>query len=486
MRLTCARMRRTALVLLLLGALLAAGCGSSKSSSSSSSSGSTARDTELGYFPAATPIVMLFSTETNGAAYRSAGDFIARFPLAKLLLAGAESSLARVGVNYTQDVKPILGNAVALGSPAGGIFSSKRFMVVFVANDAGKLDALMHKPPAPRSIGSYDGAKLYQSGQYTVATAGATAILASSETDVKEALARHQNGQGIHAADFSRALTGLPQPALLQIYGDLTGVLSRPSLAKARRVPWVAALRSYGATLNLSGSGMTMNYRIDTTGSPLTGSQLPLPTGSSAPSASGPDPIEFAIRDVAHAVAFGAAAVRAASPRNWASAVRKAARNGINLQRDLLAQLTGNGEVDYGPAGTLIRSDIRDPAVLAGTLAKARGITPIGGGLYTYKQAGRRSTHIGIVAGRFVAGTAPVTQLRAFASRPTSQITGVSGPVAFRASIAQLVGLMQATQHSSSPISGAALQLLGSFGALTGWAANDRSSLTGAITLPLK
>jgi hypothetical protein len=264
-------MRRIALVLLLLGALLAAGCGSSKSSGQSSAS--TARDTELGYFPASSPLVLLISTDTKGTAYRNAGDFVGQFPIVKLLLASAESSLARSGINYEQDIKPILGDTVAIGSPAASSFSRNRFMAVFVATDAGKLDALVHRQPAPRSVGSYDGANLYQTSNYTVATAGATAVLGSSEADVKAALDRHTHGGGISGAVFSSALSKLPQNALLQIYGNLQQVLSQPSAAKARRVPWVAAIRSFGATLNLSGSGLTVNYRIDTTGAPLSASQ---------------------------------------------------------------------------------------------------------------------------------------------------------------------------------------------------------------------
>jgi hypothetical protein len=259
-------------------------------------------------------------------------------------------------------------------------------------------------------------------------------------------------------------------------------VLSQPSAAKARRVPWVAAIRSYGATLNLSGSGLTVNYRIDTTGAPLSASQLPLATGAGTPSASGQAPVAFAVKDVAHLVAFATAAARAASPQQWAAAVKRAAKDGVDLQRDLLPQLTGNGEVDYGSGGSLFRSDVRDPAALARTLAKANGFRPVGGGLYVYKRTTRRSTQIGIVAGKFVAGTAPIAQLRAFATQPATAITGVSGPVAFRASIAPLASMILGALHSSSTVSGAALQILGSFGTLTGWATNDPSGLTGAVT----
>jgi hypothetical protein len=71
-------------------------------------------------------------------------------------------------------------------------------------------------------------------------------VLTPSLDDLKAALDRHTHSSGITASEYARALTGLPQNALLTLYGNLSGLLATqkadrgrdwPSLLRARPAP---------------------------------------------------------------------------------------------------------------------------------------------------------------------------------------------------------------------------------------------------------
>src|SRR5205823_14772537 len=106
----------------------------------------------------------------------------------------------------------------------------------------------------------------------------------STPSDMTSALDRHANSGGISQNDYGRAVAGLPQNALVEAFGNLTGVLSTPRAANARKVPWVGALRGYAAAINASANGLSFQYKLDTTGAALTTSQLPIASGSATPS----------------------------------------------------------------------------------------------------------------------------------------------------------------------------------------------------------
>lgn len=72
------------------------------------------------------------------------------------------------------------------------------------------------------------------------------------------------------------------------------------------------------------------------------------------------------------------------------------AKAGVDLNRDVFAQLAGNLEIDYGASGVLARAQVRDPAAAARTLSKvstssrgifkhAKSVKSVGGGFYAIK-----------------------------------------------------------------------------------------------------
>lgn len=489
-------MRRLfSLLTVVLLALVPAACGSS---SSSSANGTLSR--ELSYFDPSAPLVMVLQTDPGGAAIQNANAFLGRFPFAKLGISAAENNLARSGLDYQRDIKPLLGNPVALGAASAGSLSGSKFLLVFVAKDASKLSALTTRSPAPQSEGSYDGAKLYQGGTYALAINGSTAVLTPSLGDLRAALDRHAHSSGITAAEYTRALTGLPQSALLTVYGNLAGLLSTQKAANARLVPWVAAIRSYAATVGGTAASITVSYRIDTSGATLTADQLPLPSGSLAPGVAAGAPVAVGVSDLAHVLSFGLAAERATSPAGYSAFLARQAsvraKTGVDITNDVFSQFSGNLEIDYAPAGVMARADVRDPAAAARTLAKlgtsaglvfrhAKQVSPVGNGFYVTRD-GTQTVTFGLVGSHFVLGTVSAAALSAFARAPTSPVAGAQGPVAFRVALEPIIALAMAGRNSSAASNPAVQTVLGMFSDATGWAANDPSGLHGALSVSIK
>ena len=158
--------------------------------------------------------------------------------------------------------------------------------MVWVTKSASKLTSLLGKLHLSRS-GSHDGATLYSVGSAGLATSGATVMLARSTAILDAALDRHAHHQGFDSAAYAKATTGVPANGLITAFGDLTPVLSTPNAAKARQVPWVAAITGYAASVSTSQNAMAIRFHVATGGKPLSVSQLPIASGTTSPGIAG-------------------------------------------------------------------------------------------------------------------------------------------------------------------------------------------------------
>ncbi len=483
-------MRRLLLmaVLAALGIALLAGCGSSSSSSTNPVT------TELSYFPSGSPFVLSIATDPNSSAVKGGQALVHRFPIATLGETALMARISQLGLDYQSDIRPLFGNPVMIGANGATLSGSQsqNYLIVWVTKSADKLNALVKKAFPSASTSSHDGATLYSNGTATAAVSGPNLVFGPSSAAVTAALDRHAQNSGFSQATYSRLLTGVPQSGLIQAFGSLGSVLSQPSAAKARRVPWVAALRGYGVSIGASSGGLTFSYRLDTTGAPLTEAQVPFATGTTAPQLAGALPIAAGIQNPAHIAQFAESAEQASSPAGYAkfqareAAVRK--KTGADLN-SLIKLLTGNLIVSSNTRVTLARADVTDPASAASTLSKlasapklvftkATGVSKLGGGFYAINEPGQ-TIIIGVVGKQLVVGKATPAQLRAFASAPTSPAAGAQGSVAFRISLLQLIQL--GLKNSSPPA--VAQTILKSLGDVTGWTSASTSGITGNATL---
>jgi hypothetical protein len=487
-------------ILVVLGAaVVIAGCGSSSGSGSSHTA--TPLVTELSYYPTNTPFVLTVATDPNSPALKSAeSSLFSRYPEAALGIDALEQKLQSIGLNYDTDIKPLFGNQIALGAASASTFNaasaSSDFLFAWVAKSASGLKSLVSKVVhGTASVGTRDGASLYQLGSVSLAIDGATALIGPAGA-VTAALDRHAHDAGITAAEYASETKGLPQSSLIEAFGSLSGVLSQPSAAKAHQVPWVAAIRSYGAAISASSSGVTLQYRVDTTGGSLSSSQIPIAAGNTAPQLAGTAPIVVGINDPAQIVTFALAAAQAASPASYAKFESRNAklkkRTGVDLQ-SLTSLLTGSLIVESDTHTTIGRVTVSNPAkavsalgALAsapkGTFKKGTTITKLGGGFYSVNEP-KTTLTVGVAGNQLVLGKASVAQDKAFAAAPASSASFAHGSVAFQIALADLLRSKLSSATGSAGL--IAQTVLSHLGDITGWAAASASALTGSATLAI-
>ncbi len=485
-------MRRFFGVLAVLVALMLAGCGSS----SSGSSPSNPLAAELSYFPSGSPLVISVATDPNSAGIKQLQALIHRYTVATFGLAAVTAKLEQLGIDYQSDIRPLFGNPVMLGfataDPTGA--SARAFIGAWVTRDAGKLSALVKKIPGDKQVGSHDGATLYQAGGAVfLAVDGPTIVIGGSQSIVDAALDRHAGGGGMTSATYSQSLAGLPQNGFLQMFGNVGSVLAQPAAANARRIPWVKALRGYGVTVGASPTGVTLSFRLNTSGSSLTPGQVPLVTGNASPPLASSAPISIGMADPAHLAAFVEQAEQATSPAGWAKFERRQAALRAKTGTDLSALfklLTGNLIVASDTHTTVARAGLSDPSAASRILAKLATaphsafnttdrIHRLGGGFYAV-QSPKETITLGVVGNQLVVGKATVAALRSFATAPATPATGARGSIAFRVGLASLIHLAMHTAPS-----GIAQTILSSLGDITGSVASSTSGITGTASLAI-
>ncbi|MEI7521515.1 MAG: DUF3352 domain-containing protein [Thermoleophilia bacterium] len=227
------------------GAVVLSGCGDS------ASAGSTAASV-AGYIPASSPVYVQVSTDTTGAQWTQLIDLAQMFPSYGTMEKRLQADLAREGISWEKDLRPLLGEAAALATtkmpdtaavtkggltdPAGAagraLAAAADQPVLAVMQIAeGKSDqvkALLADPGngGLKSTGDYNGATLLAAptgGMHAAVTADAL-IIGSSEAVVKQAIDAHAAG-GDQALSgvfrFNDALALLPKDVFAMAYVNL-------------------------------------------------------------------------------------------------------------------------------------------------------------------------------------------------------------------------------------------------------------------------
>lgn len=495
------RLRLGLVALLLASALLAAGCGGQDKAGPGAATGP--RTEALSYYPADTPFVLLAATDPDGSQIKQALALVRRFAPGGIFLDQLKGRLAGQ-VDFDREIKPLLGNPIALGAPGAAGFGggNRDFLVAWMAKDAGKLRPLVDRLVRAGSASSapdHLGAKVYTGPDgTTLAVRGALVVFGRTPEIVTAALDRRAGADHLQPAAVDAARGDLPQDALVTGYGNVTSLLARPSAAKALQVPWVAALRAYAFTVSADGQGVKVDFRLDTTKRSLSGVDVPLAPGPAAPGVAAGAPARVGIRDFAHLVTW---AERTQALTGSASATRFAARKaeirsttGVDFDRDLVAQFTGEASVDVDGAKRLVRAEVRDPAAMANTLRRltprlgdlltgpGAGATtrPAPGGFTLVVKDGRTLGAYGLVGRELVAGTGSPEELGSLAAQPKTSVPGARGAVAFTVD-KDLIRRAIATRVNLTPLE--APLLLAPVGDIRGWLMGDPAGLRGQFSL---
>lgn len=476
---------------LVLACVLAA-CGSS----SGSSAPSNPLAAELSYIPPGSPVVATIVTDPNAAPVKNVSALAAKFQVANLITTALNQELQKQGLSYAGDIKPLLGNPVVIGTiETAGAGSKLKGVGVWITKDASKLNALVTKKSnGDKKVGTHDGATIYRSrdGQTVLAIDGPTLVVADTQALVTAALDRHANNQGMAVSQYNQEISGLPSKPLVQVFGNVAALLNTPQTATARQIPWVAAIKGYAVAISPTSNGMSLDWKVDTTGRQLTAAQLPLAAGSAAPALVSGAPGSFGIRDPAQIATFVESALQAADPTASAQfqAALGALKRGFGIDvTGALGQLTGDLITAGQGRVSLIRSGVSNPAVVSQTLANlakhiqslavGTSMRPLGGGFYLISRQSLTFA-IGVVGSQLVAGNTSVSQLRAFAAKPTTP-SGGHGAIAFSESLPQVLNLTGGLVHSAE-----AQLILSQLKDFSGWIANTPSALTGNALVTIK
>ena len=428
---------------ILVCAVLTAGCNGDDSSGG-------ALESALAYVPPDTPFAIAIDTDVEGDQYQALDDILGRFPsgdsVGRWLQQQIEQSAE--GISYEEDVRPLLGNpfVVRATDPATFVGGSEDddFVAAIQVADTDALDGLIEKTD-PREEGEVAGATVYEDDGAFFAVEDDMVVFGASRELLETSLERADGDDHLDLDTFERSLEGLPEEALARVYVDLQALIEQdPDTQAARRVEWIAALRSLGITASAADDEVTVEFNLRTEDADLSDDDLPLAAGDEAAQVVRiPGEIGFGLRDPSQVIAFFESALQAVEPQSFGEyeAGKRAIsqRFDIDVDEDLIGQLTGDLSVSVAVDGAFgARAEVEDAAAFAETvdrvaealpeLGAGLGVTDVArrGNLYEASLADGGRFFFGVRDDVFVAGSDPV-RAGAMASRQPEDVSGASG-----------------------------------------------------------
>jgi hypothetical protein len=416
--------RRYAALLLIALVALVAGCGSGDDGGGGGSDGSLGD--MLGYVPKDAPVVLTVKTDPESEQYKNIEAMLGKFPFGGQLKQELKNSVKEEGVDFDQDVKPLLGNDVLVAVPGAQQLMSRTgteddpFLLVWTAKDADKLEETVKKR-APKEIGEVDGYKLYQgdaTGQDVIGVNDGTVVAATTRQLVEEAIKRKGGDDHLAEADFNAAFKDLPGDALVKVYGNVAPLIAAsPAASAARKIPFVNGLRAFGVTASAQPDGIVYDQRVGLEG--VQPDQLPIAAGDEATELyRRPADFGIAIRDLTHSIRFAEQAAETTAPEEYAqyAAAKEqlAALAKVDLDKDLIEQFTGVTSVSIGADGGVgVRADLNDAAKLEDILDRAskgdfgdlKVGKPDGDGIRELQDGDGDKFYLGVVDDKLVGGT---------------------------------------------------------------------------------
>ena len=486
-----------------VAALALAGCGDKASSDAESP-----LDEALGFLPKDAPVVAAIETDPEGEQWQRVEKLVEKFPLVSgSVISSIQEDLRESGVDYEKDIKPILGNEAVVGVPELTNGEAEHYVVAIQAKEEDGLDKIFDRPEV-RKVGEKDDFELYEDkedGDFA-ARKDAVVVFADERAGLEAAIDTRGGEDRLREDDFEKGVGDLPDDALARVYGDLQSVIEAdPDSASARKVPWVAALRTFGLALLAEDDGVRFDFAIKTEASELEPGDLPLAAGPAAPPVAGePGELALGIRNPAQIVAFAQAAGQAVDPAGYGrfEAAKRQLGEALDLDvdRDVIGQFDGNAQLVVAPNERFaFRSDLKDPASFERTLEKGAKEIPqlmqsmrsgpvgvatpkAGEQFYALSLDSGETLLYGVVEGKFVLSNDP-DRAAAIATAPTRAVPGGQGSVVFHANAQEFVNAFLSEQGGAA--AGARL-FTGPLGDLTGSVVTETSGMRGSIRLGIE
>ena len=474
-------------------ALVATGCGSKSSGSS--------LDTALSYVPKDAAVVVAIDTNPDGGQWQQVDKLLGKFPFGgqvKQQLKGAFN--ARANLDYDKDIKPLLGNDMvyAVTAPTGQEAQTPYVFAWKLKDEAAArrlLQATSEKSPT-----TIQGLDVYGRPPTNFAVIKDGTLVVADTFDSLGAALKRPEGDHMTESDFNGALGDLNSDSLVRATGNFQTLFKGPGYASAQKVKWLKALRTFALTLRAESDGIAYDFNAKTDPNGLTEQDLPLATGSASPPVvKRAGELAFGFRSPAQIVSFAQQAASITNPTGYAKYLRDKAKLskqlGVDVDRDLLGQLTGNATVSIGIDNQVaFRADLRDPATATATLkkvaprleslARSRGKTvtlSTAGNLYTLTQPNGKKLVFGVIGKSFVAASDAARAVQ-FAGQSPSAVEGAKGSLVFFSDARALANAVAAKRGQ-----GVAAQIVTSaLGALTGSVQAETDGITGHLRLQIK
>jgi hypothetical protein len=470
------RTRRTAAVLAALVAalLVISGCGSG-----SGGSKPKGLDDLLGYVPANSPLVVSANVDPGSDQWKNVDKILAKFPISGQIKGQLKQQFAKEHLNYDKDIKPLLGgdalfafpDARELATSNGG---STPVIGAWSTGDGGKLKDLLARDGSNRAVGKSHGATIYTSGDEDwFAIDGNNAIAATSRPLLEAALARHDGSDHLTIDNFNKAFKGLPSDPLARFYINPKALLGAIPNAGAFS-SLIGSGGPQGATLNVKSN----KVEFDSNQAQGSGANAAVAGGDESPGVvRAKDELGIGWRNLAQTVKFYENTVKTIAPDEYGKfATGKAAINaglGIDIDRDVVDQLSGNTYAAIGFGGWAVRSDVKDPVAMKATLAKiAKGakrfdvdLKPVGD-LYQLTDGGT-TIFVGVL-GKSLVFASDGAHAAQIVSEPVQQVPGAKGAIAINGDGKALAdaGIQKYGQGMQAQFGGL---FTGPLGAINGW-----------------
>ena len=391
-----------------------------------------------------------FVASTNLEDYEDLRQILDKFPFAGRAEDLLEQSISQAGFDFEEDVEPLLGSPLVIGTDENASFidseSDTPFVMAIETEDAGKLEDLMTEDA--RDAGESEGYDIYQGQEDDtwIALKDEVLVLSNSEETLKDALAQRGADDRLTEDDVSAAFEDLPEDAPIKAYVNVQELLAAsPEAEKALEVEWVDRIETFGLSADASDDGIALDWSVRTDPEGLTDDDLPLASGTEAPQVlerdDGSAEIVLGLRDPSQVVDFALATAEVVDPAGYAefqSGKQQAERRlGVNIDEDVIAQFTGDVSAVVSIDGKFgVRAELDDAGAFERTLAKIANRLPqlsddivlakAGGRFYTLDAGDGKRYALGIAEGALVvASDLPLASQ--VATRPLTDAEGQEG-----------------------------------------------------------
>jgi hypothetical protein len=385
----------------------------------------------LAYVPADTPYAVAMETDLADDQYEGfmqtvgadlLGDTVPALPPGAGLLGGdgVENAVAALllmeGINYEGEVEPVLDGELVLSAtevPAiDGLGSSDGVLAALEVGDPEAARDLLRERGGFERAGKHRGAELWVpagdgGGDAQVAIDDDVVLYAGTEEELRAAIDRGRDGDGLTVDEFEDAVEGTPEEAMFRVYADPQRLLEVPELAPLAELPWPAALRSVGIAVDFEGDEIGVEAVARTDSGSLSADDLPFPEESGEPGlVQRPGEVASGSLDQSYTTAFLVRAARVLfADSKFIRDVEAVERDlGIDFEREVLKQFAGPSASTVTFDGEFAaRSTVADPAAMRELLPRLAPRLP-----QLAKDLDSLGTE-GLLALLFVAPDAPVS-----------------------------------------------------------------------------